>query len=56
MFHKPIVNDADLFIKELGKRCKKNDIGVVAEFRKKFISVKFKIYVKLYSAGVHRQL
>ena len=42
--------DAHLFIKELGRRFNKNDIGVIAENREKYISFSVKISVKL--AGV----
>ena len=42
--------DAHLFIKELGKRFNKNDIGVIAENKEKYISFNVKINVKL--AGV----
>ena len=39
--------DAHLFIKELGRRFQKKDIGVIAENRKKYISFNVKIKVKL---------
>ena len=42
--------DAHLFIKELGRRFNKNDIGVIAENREKYISFNVKINIKL--AGV----
>ena len=42
--------DAHLFIKELGRRFNKNDIGVIAENKEKYISFNVKINVKL--AGV----
>ena len=42
--------DAHLFIKELGRRCNKNDIGVIAENKEKYISFNVTINVKL--AGV----
>ena len=42
--------DANLFIKELGRRFNKNDIGVIAENKEKCISFNVKINVKL--AGV----
>ena len=42
--------DVHLFIKELGKRFNKNDIGVIAETKEKYISFNVKINVKL--AGV----
>ena len=43
--------DAHLFIKELGRRFNKNDIGVIAENKEKYISFNVKINVKL--AGVN---
>ena len=42
--------DAYLIIKELGKRFNKNDIGVIAENKEKYISFNVKINVEL--AGV----
>ena len=42
--------DAHLFIKELVKRFNKNDIGVIAENKEKYIRFNVKINVKL--AGV----
>ena len=42
--------DAHLFIKELGKRFNKNDIGVIAENEEKYIRFNVKINFKL--AGV----
>ena len=39
--------DAHLFIKELGRRFNKNDIGVIAENKEKYISFNVKINVKL---------
>ena len=39
-----------MFIKELGRRFNKNDIGVIAETKEKYISFNVKINVKL--AGV----
>ena len=42
--------DVHLFIKELGRRFNKNDIGVIAENKEKYISFNVKINVKL--AGV----
>ena len=39
--------DAHLFIKELGRRFNKNDIGVVAENKEKYISFNVKINVKV---------
>ena len=45
--------DAHLFIKELGKRFNKNDIGVIAENMEKYISFNVKINVKL--AGLRNE-
>ena len=45
--------DAHLFIKELGKKFNKNDIGVIAENKEKYISFNVKISVKL--AGVKNE-
>ena len=42
--------DAHLFISELGRRFNKNDIGIIAENKEKYISFNVKINVKL--AGV----
>ena len=42
--------DAHLFVKELGRGFNKNDIGVVAENKKKYISFNVEINIKL--AGV----
>ena len=39
--------DDHLFIKELGGRFNKNDIGVIAESREKYISFNIKINVKM---------
>ena len=39
--------DVDLFIKELGRRFNKNDIGVIAENKDKYISFNVEINVKL---------
>ena len=39
--------DAHLFIKELGRRFKRNSIGVIAENKEKYISFNVKIKVKL---------
>ena len=50
MFHNLSGYDVHLFIKGLGKRFKKNDIGVIAENKKKYMSFNVKINVKL--AGV----
>ena len=49
-FHNLSGYDAHLFIKKLGKRFNKNDIGVIAENKEKYISFNVKINVKL--AGV----
>ena len=49
-FHNLSGYDAHLFIKELGKRFKKNDIGVITENKEKYISFNVKIHVRL--AGV----
>ena len=50
MFHNLSGYDAHLFIKEVGRKFNKNDIGVIAENREKCISFNVKINVKL--AGV----
>ena len=50
VFHNLSGYDAYLFIKELGRRFNKNDIGVIAENKEKYISFNVKINVKL--AGV----
>ena len=50
VFHNLSGYDAHLFIKELGRRFNKNDIGVIAENKEKYISFNVKINVKL--AGV----
>ena len=42
--------DAHLFIKELGRKFNKDDIGVIAENKEKYISFNVKINVR--SAGV----
>ena len=47
MFHNLSGFDAHLFIKELGGRFNKNDIGVIAENKEKYISFNVKINVKL---------
>ena len=47
MFHNLSGYDAHLFIKELGKRFNKNDIGVIAKNKEKYISFNVKINVKL---------
>ena len=53
MFHNLSGYDAHLFIKELGRRFNKNDIGVIAENKEKYISFNVKIKVKL--AGVRNE-
>ena len=50
VFHNLSGYDAHLFIKELGRRFNKNDIGVIAENKEKYIRFNVKINVKL--AGV----
>ena len=50
VFHNLSGYEAHLFIKELGKRLNKNDIGDIAENKEKYISFNIKINVKL--AGV----
>ena len=45
--------DAHLFIKELGKRFNKNDTGVIAENKEKYVSFNVKINVKV--AGVRNE-
>ena len=50
VFHNLSGYDAPLFIKELGKKFNKEDIGVIAENKEKYISFNVKINVKL--AGV----
>ena len=47
VFHNLRGCDAYLFIKELGKKFNKNDIGVIAENKEKYISFSVKINVKL---------
>ena len=49
-FHDLSGYDAHLFIKELGRKFNKNDIGVSAEKKEKYTSFNVKINVKL--AGV----
>ena len=39
--------DAHLFIKELGRRFNKNDIGVISDNKEKYFSFNVKINVKL---------
>ena len=50
MFHNLTGYDANLFIKELGKRFNKNDIGVIAENKEKYISFNVKVNVNLAGA------
>ena len=50
VFHNWSGYDAPLFIKKLGQRFSKNDIGVIAENKEKYIRFNVKINVKL--AGV----
>ena len=50
VFHNLNSYDVHLFIKELGMRFHKNDIGVIGENKEKYISFNGKINVKL--AGV----
>ena len=50
MFHNLSGYDTHLLIKELGRKFNKNDIGVIAENKEKYISFNVKINVKL--AGV----
>ena len=50
VFHNLSGYDAHLFITELGRRFNKNDIGIIAENKEKYISCNAKIKVKL--AGV----
>ena len=50
VFHNLSGYDAHLFIKELGRRFNKNDIGVIPENNEKYISFNVKINVKL--AGI----
>ena len=53
VFHNLSGYDAHLFIKELGKKFSKNDIGVTAKNKEKYISFNAKINVKL--AGVSNE-
>ena len=46
-FHNLIGYDAHLFIKELGRKFNRDDIGVIAENKKKYISFSVPILVKL---------
>ena len=50
MFHELIGYDAHLFIKELGRKFNKDNIGVIGENKEKYTSFNIKINVKL--AGV----
>ena len=50
VFHNLSGYDSHLFIKELGRKFNKDDIGVIAENKEKYISFNVKINVKL--AGV----
>ena len=50
MFHNLSGYKAHLLIKELGKRFNKNNIGVIAESKDKYVNFNVKINVKL--AGV----
>ena len=47
VFHNLCGYDAHLFIKELGRRFNKNDIGVIAEKKEKYVSFNVKVNVKL---------
>ena len=47
VFHNLSGYDAHLFIKELGRKFNKNDIGAIAENKEKYISFNVKINVKL---------
>ena len=47
VFHNLSGYDAHLFIKELGRRFNKNDIGVIAENKEKYIRFNVKMNVKL---------
>ena len=53
VFHNLSGYNAHLFIKEQGRRFNKNDIGVIAENKEKYISFNVKINVKL--AGVRNE-
>ena len=50
MFHNLSGYDVHLFIKELGRKFNKDDIGIIAENKEKYISFNVKINVR--SAGV----
>ena len=47
VFHNLSGYDAHLFIKELGRKFNKNNIGVIAENKEKYISFNVKINIKL---------
>ena len=47
MFHNLSGCDTHLFIKKLGKKFSKNDTGVIAENKEKYISFNVKINVKV---------
>ena len=47
VFHNLSGYDAHLFIKELGKMFNRNDIGIIAEIKEKYISFNVNINVKL---------
>ena len=47
VFHNLSGYDAHLFIKDLGRKFNKNDVGVIAENKEKYISFNVKINVKL---------
>ena len=47
VFHNLSDYGAHLFIKELGRRFNKNDIGIIAEKKEKYISLNVKIKIKL---------
>ena len=53
MFHNLSGYDAHLLIKELGKKFKKNDIGIIAENKEKYISFNVNNNVRL--AGVSNE-
>ena len=53
MFHNLSGCDAHLFIKELGRKFNKNDIGFIAENKEKYTSFYIKMNVKL--AGVRNK-
>ena len=47
MFHNLSGYDTHLFIKELGRKFNKNNIGVIAKNKEKYINFNVKINVKL---------